>query len=148
MTAAAWLCRAVLAGVVLAGAGCATRPPLQVDAGALARGVDLSAQVPFHPQTRYQCGPAALAGVLGASGIPATPEDLESQVYLPGRQGSLQVELFGATRRAGRIPYPVAGTAQALVAELQAGRPVLVLQNLLTRSVPKWHYAVVVGMQP
>ena len=42
----------------------------------------------------------------------------------------------------------MAGTAQALVAELQAGRPVLVLQNLLTRSVPKWHYAVVVGMQP
>nr|WP_244755775.1 PA2778 family cysteine peptidase [Pseudoxanthomonas helianthi] len=110
-----------------------------------AAGVDLSQRVPFHSQTEYQCGPAALAGVLGASGVPATPEGLAPQVYLPGRHGSLQVELLGATRRAGRIPYPVAKTPEALFAELQAGHPVLILQNLLTRTVPKWHYAVVVG---
>jgi tetratricopeptide (TPR) repeat protein len=84
--------------------------------------------------------------VLGASGISATPEALSAQVFLPGRQGSLQVELVAATRRAGRIPYIVDSTPQALVAELQSGRPVLVLQNLQTRSVPVWHYAVLVGL--
>lgn len=145
MTARRRLGRALLAGLVLACAGCAINPPLQLQGSVPAAGVDLSQRVPFHPQTEYQCGPAALAGVLGASGVPATPEGLAPQVYLPGRHGSLQVELLGATRRAGRIPYPVAKTSEALFAELQAGRPVLVLQNLLTRTVPKWHYAVVVG---
>lgn len=104
--------------------------------------------VPFHPQTRYQCGPAALATVLGASGVDITPEALVPQVYLPARQGSLQVELLAATRRAGRIAYPVESTSEALVAELDAGRPVLVLQNLLVRTVPRWHYAVLVGADP
>lgn len=104
--------------------------------------------VPFHPQTAYQCGPAALAGVLGASGVTTEPRVLTPQVYLPDRRGSLQVELLAATRRAGRIAYPVEPTPEAIVAELAAGRPVLVLQNLLVRTVPRWHYAVLVGADP
>ena len=105
-------------------------------------------RVPFHPQTEFQCGPAALAGVLGASGIRKTPQALAPEVYLPARRGSLQIELMAATRRAGRIAYPVEGSIDALTAELTAGRPVLVLQNLLVRTVPRWHYAVVVGADP
>ncbi len=104
--------------------------------------------VPFHPQTAYQCGPAALATVLGASGVPIAPETLAPQMYLPGRQGSLQVELLAAARRAGRIPYVVDATQYALWGELRDGRPVLVLQNLWVRSLPKWHYAVLVGSDP
>ena len=42
-------------------------------------------QVPFFPQTIHQCGPAALATVLGWSGVPATPEELAPQVYIPDR---------------------------------------------------------------
>lgn len=145
MTVRPPLRRTILAGIVLACAGCAINPPLRLQGSVPAAGVDLSQKVPFHPQTEYQCGPAALAGVLGASGASVSPEKLAPQVYLPGRHGSLQVELLGATRRAGRIPYPLAKTPEALFAELRAGRPVLVLQNLLTRSVPRWHYAVVVG---
>ncbi len=138
---------ALLLGAVLL-TGCAINPPLQLAPLAPSSGVDLSAQVPFHPQTDYQCGPAALATVLGASGVATSPEALVSQVYLPGRQGSLQFELMGASRRAGRIPYPVMAEPAAVIDELQAGRPVLVLQNLLTRTVPQWHYAVVVGVDP
>lgn len=145
MTARPRLRGASLAGVVFALAGCAINPPLQLRGTVADAGIDLSQRVPFHPQTEYQCGPAALATVLGASGVSVAPESLASQVYLPGRRGSLQVELLGATRRAGRIPYSLTKAPEALFAELQAGRPVLVLQNLLTRSVPKWHYAVVVG---
>ena len=128
-------------------AGCSINPPLDLAQVATADTAPLSA-VPFYPQLEYECGPAALAGVLGASGITVTPDTLSAQVFLPGRQGSLQIELVAATRRAGRIPYIVDGTPQALVAELQAGRPVLVLQNLQTRSFPVWHYAVLVGLDP
>ena len=73
--------------------------------------------VPFHPQTEYQCGPAALATVLGASGVATSPEALVPQVYLPGREGSLQMELVAATRRAGRIPYEVERDPEGLLAE-------------------------------
>jgi len=104
--------------------------------------------VPFYPQQDFHCGPAALAGVLGAAGTDADPAALAGQVYLPGRRGSLQVELMAATRRAGRIPYPLEGDSRKLFAQLRAGRPVLVLQNLGTRHFPAWHYAVLVGADP
>jgi tetratricopeptide (TPR) repeat protein len=136
--------RAIFLVAVLGLGACAVNPKMTVPAGAETR----LAGVPFHPQTAYQCGPAALAGLLGASGVAITPEQLEPQVYLPGRRGSLQLELIGASRRAGRIPYVIDREPDALLAELDAGRPVLVLQNLWTPSVPRWHYAVVMGSDP
>jgi hypothetical protein len=66
-------------------------------------------------------------------------------VYLPGREGSLQVELLAAVRRHGRIPYVIQASLPALMAELQSGRPVVVLQNLGIARIPLWHFAVVVG---
>jgi hypothetical protein len=126
-------------------AGCSINPPLDLAQLVPVDSIRLQG-VPFYPQLEYECGPAALAGVLGASGVSATAQTVSPQVFLPGRQGSLQIELVAATRRAGRIPYIVEGTPQALVAELQAGRPVLVLQNLQTRDFPVWHYAVLVGL--
>lgn len=140
----------VAAGVLLAVAlsGCAIGPALRVADAVPDAPAVLLEQVPFHPQDAYQCGPAALAMVLGASGVTVEPDALVDQVYLPGREGSLQVELGAAMRRAGRIPYPVASSPEGLLQEVHAGRPVLVLQNLLTRSVPRWHYAVVVGSDP
>jgi tetratricopeptide (TPR) repeat protein len=100
---------------------------------------------PFFPQEVHQCGPAALATVLGASGVDMTPGTLASQVYVPALRGSLQVELLAASRRAGRIAYPIEPDLDALLDEIDAGRPVLVLQNLGLELAPRWHYAVVVG---
>lgn len=101
--------------------------------------------VPFFPQREWQCGPAALATVLVHSGVDTTPEALAPRVYVPGRQGSFQQELLAATRRAGRIPYVLAPKWRALIGELAAQRPVVVLQNLGFAAWPRWHYAVVVG---
>lgn len=104
--------------------------------------------VPFYPQTQYQCGPAALATVLGWSGASVDMPTLVSRIYLPQRQGSLQPEMIAAARRAGRIPHVIHAGPAALAAELAAGHPVLVLQNLGLESAPRWHYAVVVGYSP
>ena len=103
--------------------------------------------VPFFPQTDYFCGPAALATILVASGIPVTPEELVPQVYLPGRQGSLQVEVLAAARAHGVLATEIPGNFSALLSELEAGNPVLVLQNLGLNFAPSWHYAVVVGYE-
>ncbi len=99
----------------------------------------------FYPQSQYQCGPAALATVLTESGVKVEPDELVSQVYLPERQGSLQVEMLATGRRYGRIALPLSGTLTDLMQELEQGRPVLVMQNLGLNSLPQWHYAVVVG---
>ncbi len=106
------------------------------------------AGVPFFPQEEFQCGPAALATVLGAAGYPVTPEALVPEVYTPGLLGSLQPELLGAVRRRGLLAYELAPSLDALTAELVTGRPVLVLQNLALASRPAWHYAVIIGADP
>lgn len=103
---------------------------------------------PFFPQREYQCGPAALATSLAASGVNITADELVPEVYLPGRKGSLQAEIIASARRHHRVAAPIRGDANALVAELQAGRPVLVLLNLGVSFYPVWHYAVVVGYEP
>ncbi len=100
--------------------------------------------VPFFPQTDYQCGPAALATVLSFSGVPVTPEPLVSQVYLPARKGSLQVEMLATPRRYGRVPVQLAPRYVDLLREVAAGNPVLVMQDI-GPLVTQWHYAVVVG---
>lgn len=106
------------------------------------------ASVPFYAQTTDQCGPSALATILNVSGVDTDADELRSLTYIPARHGSLQAELLSATRRFHRIPYQVEPGSEALIAELDAGRPILVLQNLGTGITPIWHYAVVVGYLP
>lgn len=139
------LTAAAMTAAVLAVAGCAGLPaPTATSPAFPGRSVELR-QVPFFPQQEYQCGPAALAMALGAAGRSATPEQLAPQVYLPGREGSLQVEMMATARRHDMVAYPVEGGMEALYAEVAAGTPVVVLQNLALPWIPKWHYAVVVG---
>lgn len=110
----------------------------------LPRRAELAA-TPFHPQEDYQCGPAALAMALGAAGIPAVPAELAGRVFLPGRQGSLQIEMLAGARRSGALAVEVPGRLESLMAEVAAGQPVVVLLNLGLSWAPSWHYAVLIG---
>lgn len=126
-------------------AGCAgLHTPAGADA-ALPAGQHELVDVPFFPQQTDQCGPAALATVLGAAAKPTSAQALAQEIYLPARGGSLQIELEAAARARGLLVTPLPSTLDAITQELNAGRPVLVLQNLGLPAVPTWHYAVVVG---
>ena len=100
--------------------------------------------VPFFAQEEYQCGPAALAMTLAWSGLAIGPEELVEEVYSPARNGSLPTDMIGAARRHGRMAYPVT-TLPNLLAEVAAGNPVIVLQDLGNSLGAYWHFAVVVG---
>lgn len=127
---------------------CASTPQSRLirtnGSGSLPLAVELS-DTPFYPQTQYQCGPAALATLLQSHGVETTPEELSSQVYIPERKGSLQIEMTVAARRHEMLPYKLQPQLIDLFAEIAAGNPVLVLQNLGFAWYPQWHYAVVVG---
>jgi hypothetical protein len=137
--------RAAGLAVLLTLAGCATPEVTALRGGA--HGLPLRAEVggvPFHPQQAQYCGPAALATVLGWSGLTASQNAIAPEVFTPGRDGTLGHDLVGAARRHGLLAVPVA-ELPALLAELAAGHPVLVLQNLGLAWYPQWHFAVAVG---
>jgi hypothetical protein len=101
--------------------------------------------VPFFPQTEYQCGPASLATVLASAKVKVKPDDLVSQVYVPERKGSFQIEMLAAARRHGMISYQLAPRYEDMLREIAAGTPVIVLQNFGIGPIENWHYAVAVG---
>jgi hypothetical protein len=111
----------------------------------LANPVEIT-EVPFFPQKDdFQCGPAALATSLAYFGAPVTADDLVSEVYLPGRHGSLQVEMLAATRRNGMVAYKLKPRFEDVLREIDAGFPVLLLLDYGVWPVSIWHYAVAVG---
>ncbi len=141
-------CRLLAAGLLLlALAGCASpqlreleqHPPQGLAQRAEVRGV------PFFAQEKYQCGPATLAMVLNAGGAAVTPGELVAQVWLPERHGSLQPEMLATARRHGFLALTLAPRLADLLAELDAGHPVIVLENRGLDWFPIWHYAVAIG---
>ncbi|NOX93429.1 MAG: PA2778 family cysteine peptidase [Gammaproteobacteria bacterium] len=137
---------ALLAILILVGA-CASAPQTQqllATPTNLPGNIELS-HIPFFPQQRYQCGPAALATVLKHSGVNVNVSTLVDEIYLPSRLGSLQPEILASTRRHNRLPYRIAPDMRTLLSEIAAGNPILVLQNLGLSWAPQWHYAVVTG---
>ncbi|MFL6621408.1 MAG: PA2778 family cysteine peptidase [Sulfurifustis sp.] len=134
-----------LFGCILLLGGCATSlQSARLTSAAFPDPVELK-DVPFFAQEDYQCGPAALAMALDWAGAKLTPDMLTPEVYTPARRGSLQVEMLAGARRHGAIPYVLRPALTDLLAEVAAGHPVVVLQNLGLSWYPKWHYAVVVG---
>lgn len=135
-----------LFAVLLLVSGCATAQQTRVilaDPGALPKRA-MVADVPFFPQEKYFCGPAATAMTLAWSGLPITQEEMAEQVYTPGREGTLQPDVIAAMRRNGRLTVPV-DSLRELLGEIAAGRPVLVFQNLGLEIYPRWHFAVAIG---
>jgi hypothetical protein len=145
-------CAGLLAcALAVLAAGCAQLVPQTVALRTgwpqgVAQTVELTS-VPFFPQEDYECGPAALATVLAYAGVPITPEPLVKQVFLPARQGSLQLEMLAAPRTYGRVSLQLAPRYTDVLREVAAGNPVIVLQDvgLMSPFLPEWHYAVVNG---
>ncbi|WP_347403463.1 PA2778 family cysteine peptidase [Halomonas sp. CKK8] len=125
--------------------GCASTPQLAESTERELPRRAMLEDTPFHGQRDYQCGPASLAMVLNASGVPVDVDTLIPQVFLPGREGSVQPEMLGTVRRHGRIPIRIDGNLDTLLTEIDAGHPVVVMQNLSLPAWPVWHYAVAIG---
>ena len=136
----------VLSGSVLFGPlGCVGTQSEQIisSRGALPAFAEIE-RVPFYPQEQYYCGPASLAMALGWSGVSLAPDDVAAQVYTAGRQGTFAPDIVAAARRNGRLAVEVR-ELDDLLAELAAGHPAIVFQNLRLSVFPQWHFAVAIG---
>lgn len=86
--------------------------------------------------------------MLASQNVAVTAEELVPRVYLPEREGSLKVELVAAARQYGMLVYPLEPDLADMFSEIDAGHPVLVMQNLGFDWFPQWHFAVVIGYDP
>lgn len=145
------------AGVLLAGAlgltACAAPgvDPVTSAPGDLPRAAQID-DVPFVAQEKYYCGPASLSMTLAWSGPSVDQETLAGQVYTPGKTGTLRSDMVTGARRQGRLAVQLSDTdtpaepaLRSLLAEVAAGHPVIVFQNLGLAAAAQWHYAVVTG---
>ena len=139
----------VVLGLLLIASGCSLHPGRTELTPALLPGLPIRHELtstPFILQDAYQCGPASLAMVLGFYGRPATPAALVPWVFTPDADGSFPAEMDAVARQQGFLSYPV-DRLEDVLAEVAAGHPVLVLQNLATDWYTRWHFAVVVGYE-
>ncbi|WP_439136153.1 PA2778 family cysteine peptidase, partial [Pseudomaricurvus sp.] len=133
----------LLLSLCLAGCGSLTRSPDNLSETLTQLQMPSQAEltdVPFFPQKQEQCGPSSLATVLNYRQIDVSAEQLEPLLYIPEKQGTLSIELTAQARAHELLAYPL-----ALLQEIAAGNPVLVMQNLGLNWWPQWHFAVAVG---
>ncbi|MFK7794914.1 MAG: PA2778 family cysteine peptidase [Gammaproteobacteria bacterium] len=109
---------------------------------------DIRLDVPFIEQTDNLCGPASLAMVANYYGQNVSAEEVAKLIYIPEKKGSLQIEMQAAARSLGLVAYSMNMDLASLRSEINAERPVIVLQNLAFNIYPVWHYSVVTGRDP
>lgn len=100
--------------------------------------------VRFIEQADNFCGPATLAMAMDFAGKPVPVEELASQVFTPGKEGSMQQDMLGGARRQGMLAVQIQGLP-SLLKEIGAGHPVIVFLNLGLSWYPIYHYALVTG---
>lgn len=145
-----WTCLAGSAILAVTLTGCSLLPkvPEELESTAHTQAAVELKDVPFFAQEEFYCGPAALAMVLTHADEKTSTDELAELVYIPGRQGSLQLEMLAAPRRLGYLSYQIEPKLPALFDALNSGTPVVVLLNMSLPIAPMWHYAVVVGYEP
>ncbi|MEO1639025.1 MAG: PA2778 family cysteine peptidase [Pseudomonadota bacterium] len=102
------------------------------------------AGVPLIQQADFYCGPASIAMVMQWAGAEVTQADVAALSFNPGAEGTYLADMLGASRRLGQLAVTIDGFDQ-LLAEVDAGHPVIVFQNLGVGVFPVWHYGVVTG---
>lgn len=102
------------------------------------------ADMPLIVQADFYCGPASLAMVHQWAGLTVTQAEVAEQSFTPGAKGTYLADMAGAARRRGQLAVPISGF-ENLLAEVAAGHPVIVFQNLGLKIAPRWHYGVVVA---
>ena len=101
--------------------------------------------VPFFPQSKYQCGPATLASVLNYHGSQVTPGEIAEAIYEKRLKGTLSIDLMLFARRMGFNAKSYKGSISDLKGHISRDRPLIVFRDLGYPLLPIRHFSVVIG---
>jgi ABC-type bacteriocin/lantibiotic exporter with double-glycine peptidase domain len=101
--------------------------------------------VPFFPQSKYQCGPASLASVLNYYEYRVTPEEIAKAIYRKQLRGTLSMDLLLFVQGMGFDAMAYRGNLTDLKDHIASDRPLIVFQDLGYPLLPIRHFSVVIG---
>ncbi len=140
------------AALLLCGAlfvsGCAARVGPGVGEASAPRPAVVIPGVPFLPQEEETCGPSSLAMMLRFLGKTADTREIIAETRTAGLRGTLVTDLAAAARGRGVDAEVVALDPAGLRAEIDAGRPVILLVDLGAWVWSRPHYLLVYGYGP
>ncbi len=102
-------------------------------------------KVPYYSQADHQCGPAALAEVLGYYGADATPGSIASSIYSKTAKGTLGIDMLIYSKRAGFEASQYSGGKRDLMKQIDAGHPLIVFVDYGFWVYQRGHFMVVDG---
>ncbi len=100
--------------------------------------------VEFIDQSSGFCGPATLTMALRYHHLDTSVDNVSPFVFTPGAKGSFQADMISGARRFGLMAIQL-NNLNDLLAEIAAGHPVIIFENLSLSWLPNWHYALAVG---
>jgi ABC-type bacteriocin/lantibiotic exporter with double-glycine peptidase domain len=101
--------------------------------------------VPFFGQEEYQCGPAALAGVLNFWGVKVSPSEVAATTYSKGARGTLGIDLALYAQKRGLRADFYEGGMDDLRRLIDARQPAIIFVDYGLLVYEKGHFMVVVG---
>ncbi|NIO05807.1 MAG: peptidase C39 family protein [Proteobacteria bacterium] len=101
--------------------------------------------VPFHPQQRYQCGPASLAGVLNYWDVDISPEAIAGEIFSKSARGTLNADMMFFAERKNLKARHYRGNLEDVRMKIDSGYPLIVLVDDGFWIYQKNHFMVVVG---
>jgi len=122
---------------------CSSGPQLLPETKRLPERVEL-ADVPFFQLSDAQGGPSALAALLNHHGVISSPGLVDERIQQMAKGQSTQAGLEAVARSYDLLVYPLPGNLDALMQQVSAGHPVLVMQDRLFGG-PGSQFAVLVG---
>jgi ABC-type bacteriocin/lantibiotic exporter with double-glycine peptidase domain len=101
--------------------------------------------LPFYPQESYQCGPAALSGVLNYWGVAVTPDEVAGNIFSSSARGTLTIDMVLYAQQKGLSVEQFKGSLDNLRQNIDAGFPVIVLVDNGGAFYQLNHFMVVIG---
>ncbi len=101
--------------------------------------------VPFYPQTSYQCGPASLASVLNYWGVMIGPDEIAEEIYSASARGTLDIDMILYAQKKGLLAAQYEGNFRDIRKNVDSGYPIIVLVGYGFSLIQKNHFMVIIG---
>ena len=102
-------------------------------------------KVPFYPQETYQCGPAALAGVLNYWGVDVAPEEIAENIFSESARGTLNIDMVLYAQSKGLQAKYYRGGIEDIKRKISNGFPMITLVDYGFMAYQVNHFMVIIG---